>query len=249
MCKKMCVILAFIITVFSLFALDKADDAFNEIETGELSIYFFNALNGEPIVNGDVLLDGIGTQKTDHHGKITFLPQEDEYIQTIVFKADKYIQSTFDVEINAGTLFFNRFSVSPVMDINYFRVVLDWDKKPNDLDAHFEKKGAYHISYRNTRTLSDGRGQLDRDDTNGYGPETITVTRVEQDGMYEFFVEDYSNRSDRNSSALSKSKACVKVYGNGQLLNVIKIPKKQKGNIWRVFKVENGKVISINSVE
>ncbi len=245
----MMMILILMMAITLLSALDKAEDAFNEIETGELSLYFFNALNGEPITDGNVELEGIGILKTDHQGKITFLPVEDEYIQTIVFEADKYIKSAFDVEINAGTLFFNRFSVSPVMDINYFRVVLDWDKKPNDLDAHFERKGAYHISYRNTRTLSDGRGQLDIDDTNGYGPETITVTRVEQDGSYEYFVEDYSNRSDRKSSALSKSKAVVKVYGNGELLNVIKIPKKQKGNIWRVFKVENGKVISINSVE
>jgi hypothetical protein len=246
MLKNISLILVFIGMTISLFSASnqlEASDSFNELETGNLSLYFYNALNGAPISDATVELTGIGTFKTDHNGAVNFEPQEDNYIQTVKFTADKYISSVFDVEIMVGTVFFNRYSISPVMNIDNFRVVIDWDKSPADLDAHFQKTGDYHLSYRNQRTLSDGRGQLDRDDTNGFGPETITVSRIEQNSNYEYFIEDYTNRSNDNSKALGKSKATVKVYGNGQLLNVFKVPQKMKGNVWKVFRIENGKII------
>ncbi len=65
------------------------------------------------------------------------------------------------------------------MKVGSIRIILDWDKSPNDLDAHLVKDGDYHISYRNKRVADDGAAQLDRDDMNGYGPETITINNVE----------------------------------------------------------------------
>ena len=232
-----------------LAANESIRDAFDEMETEELHLYFFNALNGEPIENAYVDLKGIGEFRTDRMGKIAFQPQEDNYSQEVSFMANKFIKTTFDVEVRAGTIFFNRYSISPVMNIEYFRVVVDWDKSPHDLDAHFVKKGQYHISYHNTRVLSDGRGQLDRDDMDGYGPETITVTSIEQNANYEFYVHDYTNRNNKNSNGLSKSKAIVKVYGNRQLLKVINVPTNKKGNTWRVFRIENGLIIVDNEIE
>ncbi|MCB5249914.1 MAG: hypothetical protein LHW49_02015 [Candidatus Cloacimonetes bacterium] len=250
MCKKFVLFWLFLALIFGvLYAQNRTQDAFDELEFGELNLYFFNAINGEPIVNATVTLDGIGQFLTDKYGRISFEPLEDNYMQEVSFRSSGYINSVFDIEIRVGTIFFNRYSISPVMDINYFRVVLDWGKSPRDLDAHFEKKGQYHISYRNTKVLADGRGQLDRDETNGYGPETITVTHVKQDAQYEYFVHDYTNRNNRNSTNLSKSKATVKVYGNNQLLKVYQVPEKQKGSRWSVFRIENGEIVGINQVE
>jgi len=46
-------------------------DSFNELE-GNLTLYFFNALNGEPIQNGVVQMLDIGQFETDEEGKILF---------------------------------------------------------------------------------------------------------------------------------------------------------------------------------
>lgn len=251
MLKKLLILFVTLTCLSLLFAQDndfEAKDSFDELESGSPNLHFFNALNGEAISGATITLDGIGDFTTDHNGKISFEPTEDNYIQVVHFKANKFISCTFDVEIMAGTVFFNRFSASPVMNIDNFRVVIDWGKSPADLDAHFERTGEYHLSYRNLKTLSDGRGQLDRDDTNGFGPETITINRVEQSGSYQYYIQDYSNRNDKKSKVLSKSKAVVKVYGNGQLLHMFKVPVKQKGDIWRVFNIDNGKIIPVQTI-
>ena len=71
-------------------------------------------------------------------------------------------------EVIAGTIFWNRFTVSPNIEMGSIRIVLDWDKKPKDLDAHFVKEGDYHISYHNMKVSDDGSARLDRDDQNGF---------------------------------------------------------------------------------
>ncbi len=254
--RKIVLILMSLLIIYSLLAVnpprpevkDMSEDAMDEMETGQMNIYFYNALNGQPIAKAQVTFEDIGTFITDNEGKVSFEPTEDNYFQKLVFKSPDYITSEFEVEVMAGTLFFNRFSISPVMAINQFRVILDWSKKPRDLDANFRKEGSYTISYRGMKTLHDGSGRLDRDDRDGYGPETITIDKIETNAIYEYFVEDYDNRQDRESKALSKSKAHVKVYGNGRLLNTFEIPKKVRGNQWQVFRIENGQVIPESSV-
>lgn len=246
----------FILTLSLLFAgnppkadvFTQSDDAMEEMDTGQLRLYFFNAINGNPIKGATVNLEGIGDLETDFQGKVEFEPLEDEYMQKITFTNPEYITSEFEIEINAGTLFFNRFSISPVMAINQFRVVLDWSKKPKDLDANFRKSGSYTISYRGMKTLQDGSGRLDRDDRDGFGPETITVDKIATDAQYEFFVEDYDNKGESGSKALSKSKAHVSVYGNGRLLNSFFVPLNSKGTKWQVFKIEQGQIIPVNTL-
>jgi uncharacterized protein YfaP (DUF2135 family) len=84
---------------------------------------------------------------------------------------------------------------------------------------------------------------------NGFGPETITIYKPAK-GDYEFSVHDYSNRNKRNSKKLSYSNATVQVYGNNQLLKTFYVPVNQKGNLWRVFKIdEKHEIIPIHSVE
>ncbi len=230
-------------------ANSKIDDAITELETGNLRLYFFNALDGKPVEKANVSLKGLGDFQTDNQGKIEFSPIEENYLQRIRFEKKGFISADFEVEIMLKTIIFNRISVSPVMDLKHFRIVLDWDKQPRDLDAHFVKKDEYHISYHHMKTLSDGSGRLDRDDMDGYGPETITVHQIEKNGVYEFYVHDYTNRNHRNSKALSNSNATVRVYGRGQLLKVFKISSDQAGRTWNVFRIENSEIIPINIVQ
>jgi hypothetical protein len=227
---------------------DRSKDAFEEAQTGNLTLRFFNALNGKEIEGASVTIQGSGDYTTDFEGKVVFPPPQEDGFYKVSFRADGFVPSDFDIEITAGTIFFNRFSISPVMDLKFLRVVVDWDKTPQDLDAHFVKEGEYHISYRHMKTTADGQAQLDRDCTTGYGPETITCTLVSSTATYEYFMHDFTNRSSKTSKKLSDSKAMVKVFAEGKLLRVFRVPQDKIGNVWRVFKVHQGTVNPIDAI-
>ena len=69
------------------------------------------------------------------------------------------------------------------------------------------------------------------------------------DGEYEFYVHNYSDRNSKKSKQLSNSKAWVKVYGEGKLLAIYKIFRNQKGVSWNVFKIKSGKILAVDKVE
>ena len=230
-------------------AFQDLEDSMTEMEDGKLTLHFFNALTGETIHDATVLIDNIGEFTTDLQGRALFPIPEKDGSYGVMFKKDRFITSKFVIEIDGGTMFYNnRFSISPVMDLKYLRVVVDWGKKPKDLDAHMVKHHGYHISYQDMKASDDGFAVLDRDDRDGYGPETITIKYVDNSGSYKFYVHDYSNKDSRNSDKLAASLACVKVFGNGQLLHIYYIPQNVKGIYWHVFDIENGQIFPVNSV-
>lgn len=228
---------------------DKFDDVFEEEENENLTLRFFNALTGDPIEGGKIILGGSYEFESDKEGKIRFpVPDADGLIK-VRFEKVNFISSDFTIEVIAGTLFFNRFSVSPALDLKEVRIVLDWDNDPKDLDAHFIKNNGYHLSYRNTKILLDGRGELDRDDMDGYGPETITVRDIDDLGSYTYKVHDFTNRNNVSNRSLCKSKASVKIYGKGRLLYLFQIPSQKIGTTWEVFKIVDGEFIEVNQIK
>ncbi|MGR5318468.1 hypothetical protein ACPV5U_29830, partial [Vibrio mediterranei] len=81
------------------------------------------------------------------------------------------------------------------------RIVVTWGATPRDMDNHLwlydTDTGAEldHIYYRDmNHQLGDGMVQQDVDDTNGHGPETITIPNY-QDANMHYSVHNYSNRS------------------------------------------------------
>ncbi|MCK9407503.1 MAG: hypothetical protein WCX28_05375 [Bacteriovoracaceae bacterium] len=242
----------FSICSFTLIAqiTTKSADVFEELETGNLTLHITNAVNGKPVVGADITIEKTGEFVSDDEGKVIFPAQDEDGVLKVTIRADGYIPTDYPIEIMAGTLFFNHISISPMMDIKFVRIVLDWDKEPRDLDAHFVKSGnnGYHISYRNMKVLSDGSGMLDIDAMKGYGPETITVNEVSTKSEYEYFINDFSYQNMTNSTALSESKATVKVYGEGKLLKVIQVPRKKEGTIWNVLKIEQGQIREVNQL-
>ena len=65
----------------------------------------------------------------------------------------------------------------PVLGEDEIRIILTWSNRPADLEAHLTSPNPdgcrYHCYYWN-KTIPDAN--LDLDDRNGYGPETITIT-------------------------------------------------------------------------
>ena len=261
--KKIILVSVYLFTVSLLSSQERkvldikklSESSFVEMTEGKLSLQFFKALNGTPIKGAKVVMAGIGSFNTDGEGKVQFEIPEDPFAQIPVsVRMRGFTDTDFTLEMKAGTLlpFLNRFSISPTIPLEHMRVVLDWGKNPQDLDAHLEKKNEekYHISYRFMKKTSDGVvAKLDLDDTNGFGPETITVTSISYNGEYDYYIHDYSNRNRNNSDKLSRSQAEVKVYGEGRLLHHFKVPQNKKGQTWKVFKMKNAKVVPVNTLE
>lgn len=228
--------------------LDVLDDEMEIMENDNQTLRFFDAKTGDPLSGASVNIEDIGDYTTDEEGKVRFPNQPDGYLKVTIEK-EGYITCEFDVEIVADMIFFNRFSVSPKLDIGSMRVALDWLETPADLDAHMVKKGIYHISYQDTKVLSDGTGRLDRDDLDGFGPETITISDIDDNAEYEFYVYNYTDRHDAASTALGKSKATVKIFANNEFIGTVEVPRGPAGRKWSVFKIKNGEIEITNKLQ
>jgi len=227
--------------------LETMDDEMETLENGKLVLRFINAENGNPVDSAKVNIEGVGEFWSNLQGKVLIDPLPDR-TYAFHFTRNGFIPADYNFEIVAGTIFYNRFSVSPVIEFGALRVVLDWGKNPADLDAHLVKEGDYHISYQNMHISKDGTAKLDRDDRKGFGPETITVKSIDNKAAYTFFIKNFSDARSPNSKALSKSKANVKIYGNNKLLKSYSIKPEQKGTTWMVFTITDGKIADRNEV-
>ena len=138
------------------------------------------------------------------------------------------------------------YAISPVMtNLDGMRVVLSWGEKPFDLDSHLIFPGG-HI-YFDSKEGTDAN--LDVDDTDSYGSETVTISKKHFGESYIYAVQDYSNKGLPNSNYLSASKAKVFVYVGSSLVRSYSVPAGKRGNIWTVFKLNpNGEFEDINSV-
>ena len=139
------------------------------------------------------------------------------------------------------------YALSPTMKgIDSMRVVLGWGSSPTDLDSHMVYPGN-HIFFNHK--LGDN-GNLDVDDTDSFGPETITLTRRENGKPYIYAVHDFSDKHEPETNNLSRSDAKVFVYIGDSLVRTYYVPKDQSGNLWTVFKInENGAIEDINSIK
>ena len=138
------------------------------------------------------------------------------------------------------------YALSPVLkDLNSMRIVLNWGQSPLDLDSH--------LSYKNQHVYWDNKqGQdanLDVDDTDSYGPETVTIDKRLDGQYYVYLVHDYSDRAKPNTANLSNSQAKVMVYAGESLIRSYYIPTGRTGNLWTVFRISpEGEIQDINRI-
>lgn len=176
----------------------------------------------------------------------------------------------YTVEVNSSeyTHTFGHIFVSPSGDNTHeiyssgqlrsdeIRIVLTWGASPSDLDSHLflpydgsagqgAAGSAYHIAYYN-KQIADGSAVLDVDQTAGYGPETITVSRLKK-GYYKYYVTDFKACCDGHykSTEMSHSSATVRVYNKNGLARSFYVPVNRKGVIWEVFEIRNGVIVPV----
>ena len=135
------------------------------------------------------------------------------------------------------------------------RIVLTWGSTPSDLDSHLTGPQGYgntfHVYY-SAKEAYNYYGEriaiLDVDDTSSYGPETITLTPVE-DGIYHYYIHDYSSRTYTDNTAMANSGATVQVFSGSRLIAVYKVPTDGVGTVWHVFDYDTvaGELIPVNT--
>ncbi|DAB38718.1 MAG TPA: hypothetical protein CFH83_04545 [Sulfuricurvum kujiense] len=137
------------------------------------------------------------------------------------------------------------YALSPNMqNLDSLRVVLTWGHNPVDLDSHL----SYPQNHIFFGSQVGSQANLDVDDTDSFGPETITIEKKQVGKKYIYAVHNYSENSNPTSSRLSSSGATVNVYIGQTLVRTYYTIPHHIGNIWVVFGIdENGIFHDINS--
>lgn len=151
--------------------------------------------------------------------------------------AEGYYRSETILSFYEGEVKNLDFSLSPVIGPGEYRLVLNWGAAPKDLDLHVKTPvigGMTHEVYWNAKGSRDSAPYvfLDIDRQDGFGPETITISKMFA-GTYQCFVENYSI-----SPSMVTSYAVVQMYGSEGLLRTINIPTSGSGVYWHVCDID-----------
>lgn len=194
--------------------------------------------------NGTVYQEGTA----DSDGQILLSLNPGMYTIQVIKNGYESTYYTVTITKNSQDVTIN---TSPSLKDDEVRIVLTWDAIPQDLDSHLftpydlaSGDATYHIWYGNKADYNENN--LDVDDTNGYGPETMTISRL-GDGLYKFYVVDYTDCSSGNyiSKDMSNSGAVVNVYTNEGLVQTFHVPGNRNGVIWEVFEIRNKKIVPL----
>lgn len=211
------------------------------------TLRFTNGSDGASVAYAAIGIDGSKTRLTDSEGKVRFEKKPDG-IYAIKFEKTGFISEDFQIEINSGKIKNNDFIVSPVLPKDAYRIVLTWNEKPADLDAHFVEDGGYRVSSKDLEVSPDSMVMLEFESAVGYGPESIIIQNLDSVSKATFVVSDYSHKEDENSTALSKSNVRIKVYKHKKLEYFWKPADKQTGNVWMVCTIKDGQMIPTEEV-
>ena len=139
---------------------------------------------------------------------------------------------------SASTAAYQDFTISPELASGEVRIVLEWNSTPTDLDAylvgHTDAGGSVSVFW----SQPDGGdvAQLDVDDRDGHGPETITITNLQ--GYYTYHVVDYTM-----SGTMAEMGATVTIYaGDAAPVTVTLDTSSGVKNIWDVCSIDHGTV-------
>lgn len=191
-----------------------------------------------PETNG---ADTIEIQSTAGGKYAATLPQGS---YTIHIRCSGFVEEVFGLTVRRPASNQN-FTISPQLAEGEIRIVLEWGASPRDLDSHLtgttDSGVRVRTDYTHKSETHDGTtlAQLDVDDTNGYGPETTTI--YESNGIYEFYVVDFTG-----SGTMSNSGATVKIYVGNQPPVVVNICGGLE-NRWNVCRIDHGEVQVLNT--
>lgn len=192
--------------------------------------------------------EAMASAVTDDKGRYTLDLPIGNY--TVLASKEGCIPVAINIVSTAGGLKNQNGSITPVADGNVYRVVLTWGESPSDLDSHMvgpdTEGNQFHVTF-GTGGAPGPAGtyicNLDVDDTNGFGPETMTLD-PQSGATYYYYVQQYSE-----DGTLTGSLATVRVYHGSALAATFHVPTDQgSGAVWNVFAVKDGALVPRRTV-
>ena len=212
-----------------------------------------NAVDGLTIPGVIVTLDSDSTI-TDENGQYEFYLSLENRSYLVYSSVDSFCpyHGSFIIpnDYSSNSFTFN-LSMSPIPEPGEIRMVLNWGENPSDLDSHLKTPQIngqeYHIMYNN-RGSSESIPfvTLDVDDTNGYGPETITIKQA-YGGIYLYYIYQYSSNGE-----FSGSGASIQIFNSPDCDGErIQVPIEGSGRYWYVCDIngQDGTINVINRVQ
>ena len=194
---------------------DDKEFAFKELDS-KIVLSFRDAVDCSALTNVNV---NIFNQEfiTNNKGEVSLpIPPKDlNFAVSLEAKEDGYMRLEQKVDVAIGTFSNVKFLLTKQIPLSSARVVLSWNENPTDLDLHI-KSDDFHISYRN-KNVPKYIAKLDQDSTSGFGPETITINKLNKDKRYDIFVYNYSQNGKLDN------KTNITIYANGKLDNSIQL--------------------------
>lgn len=235
-------------------------------ETGTIGGQITNSLTGSGVNNvtltvrkgwnmttGNIIYQG----SSDDNGNYTMNLPLGNY--TICIQSEGYVDNHINIAVTKNGNMNCNAVISPdgtgTDATGELRIVLTWTGEPSDLDSHLwgpvaEGYDYYHIFFQSMEHYENGEkaAYLDLDDTDYYGPETTTVYNMSTRGTYSFYVHDYTNRHESDSSVLANSGAKVQVYIGDTLVAQFFVPTTGNGTVWHVFNYNaaTGQIYGVN---
>ncbi len=167
--------------------------------------------------------------KTNAQGKVTLPSTFESDDQNVTMIAKKAGFSPLITKCPCDKM---TYAISETMtQLDGLRVVLSWGSEPADLDLHAVYPGNnVYFGHK------EGDGAfLDVDDTDAYGPETVTLKEKFTGQKYVFAIHTYSGAE---MDALATSRAKVFVYIGQTLVRSFYVPEDQQGSLWVVFGID-----------
>lgn len=181
--------------------------------------------------------------------------------QTLTASKEGFVTVEQSVQLAGQTPNYQNIAIIPDVAISgvQYRILTTWNPTPcwpdptdptgqtcwqNDLDAHlwleYPHFPVYHIFYldRGDCVSMFPYACLERDEQNGYGPETNAIKQIQRDGIYYFGVLNY-NQSQPGVPPISGTSALVRLYGLNGLEKTYQVPTNLGDqNFWYVFKMD-----------
>ncbi|WP_266156527.1 tetratricopeptide repeat protein [Dyella silvatica] len=213
----------------------------------QLSVQVLSAtVKDQKIENANVIVQKNGARSvqttTDVQGQARLVSEfADDANALIIVKKPGYSDLVAKCPCTGMT-----YALSPVMQsLDGMRIVLTWGATPRDLDSHLVYPGGN--IYFGKKVGADAN--LDVDNTQSYGPETITVERKHSGQTYVYAVHDFTDINRPASTALSNSQAKIHVYIGESLVRTYYVPTGKQGNLWTVFRITGeGEFQDINTL-
>ncbi|MFH0882205.1 MAG: carboxypeptidase regulatory-like domain-containing protein [bacterium] len=215
---------------------------------GWVAGYLTNAVDSNPLSGVSISSDDGASTTSNEYG---YFEMEVVAGQRIIsFTLNEFYDTSQEVYVESDTWSYVYVSLSPVLNPGEgaYRFVLSWGEQPYDLDSHLFippiNEIPYHVWYGGRGEVTDPPyATLDVDDTNGYGPETITIYQM-VDGTYAYYVHNYSGYPD-----IAGSGATVSIYNENGLVQQVTVPSSGDGTWWRVCTIDGIYVTIYNEVQ